>query len=111
MKDIGVPDCDVDVLLSEDLGDSKMRKAYELFQENLKAMGMRSDHGRRVVLTSNDLVAQGCMAWLWGRSEKCVPVPGFRTEKQVEDNARAMEFGPLTPAQMQEIDRILKAQD
>jgi len=64
LRDIGVPDCDVDVLLSEDLGDSKMRKAYELFQENLESMGMRSDHGKRVVLTSNDLLAQGVISAL-----------------------------------------------
>lgn len=66
----------------------------------------------REILSSNGrTLAQGCLAWLWGRSEKCVPVPGFRTEKQVEDNARAMEFGRLTPAQMQEIDRILNTQN
>jgi aryl-alcohol dehydrogenase-like predicted oxidoreductase len=37
-----------------------------------------------------------------------VPIPGFRTVAQVEENAKAMEFGPLTPDQMAEIDRILE---
>lgn len=74
-------------------------------------MMKRLDSIREILSSNGRTLAQGCMAWLWGRSEKCVPVPGFRTEKQVEDNARAMEFGPLTPAQMQEIDRILKTQD
>jgi aryl-alcohol dehydrogenase-like predicted oxidoreductase len=36
-----------------------------------------------------------------------VPIPGFWTVAQVEENAKAMEFGPLTPDQMAEIDRIL----
>lgn len=28
-------------------------------------------------------------------------------EKQIEENARAMEFGPFTPKQMKEIDMLL----
>jgi aryl-alcohol dehydrogenase-like predicted oxidoreductase len=62
----------------------------------------------REILTSGGRTpAQGALAWLWGRSEKTVPIPGFRTVAQVEENARAMEFGPLTAAQMREIDAIL----
>ena len=36
-----------------------------------------------------------------------IPIPGFKTVAQVEENARAMELGPLISAQMQEIDTIL----
>lgn len=62
----------------------------------------------REVLTSNGrTLAQGALAWIWARSEKTVPIPGFKTVKQVEENCKAMEFGPLTPAQMAEIDKIL----
>ena len=62
----------------------------------------------RTVLTSGGrTLAQGALAWLWGRSDNTVPIPGFRTVAQVEENAGAMAFGPLTPAQMTEIDRIL----
>jgi aryl-alcohol dehydrogenase-like predicted oxidoreductase len=62
----------------------------------------------REILTSNGrTLAQGALAWIWGRSPATVPLPGFRTVAQVQENARAMEFGPLTPAQMAEIDRIL----
>lgn len=62
----------------------------------------------RDVLTSDGrTLAQGALAWIWGRSKNTVPIPGFRTVAQVEENARAMEFGPLTPAQMADIDRLL----
>jgi len=62
----------------------------------------------REILTSNGrTVAQGALAWLWGRSPNTVPIPGFRTVAQVQENARAMQHGPLTSAQMAEIDRIL----
>lgn len=61
------------------------------------------------ILTSNGrTLAQGSLAWIWGRSGQTVPIPGFRNAKQAEENARAIEFGPLTADQMNEIDRILK---
>ncbi len=63
----------------------------------------------REILTSNGRsIAQGALAWLWRRSQKTLPIPGFRTVAQVEENAGAMQFGPLTTEQMQEIDRLLE---
>ncbi|MBL8063706.1 MAG: aldo/keto reductase [Anaerolineales bacterium] len=62
----------------------------------------------RNILTSNGrTVAQGALAWLWARSSKTIPIPGFRTVAQVEENCRAMEFGPLDESQLQEIEDIL----
>jgi aryl-alcohol dehydrogenase-like predicted oxidoreductase len=62
----------------------------------------------REILTSNGrTLVQGALAWIWARSEKTIPIPGFKTVTQVEENARAMEFGPLTPEQMKEIDTLL----
>lgn len=62
----------------------------------------------REILTSNGrTLTQGALAGIWGRSEMTVPIPGFRTVAQVEENARAMAFGPLTKDQMKEIDSIL----
>ena len=62
----------------------------------------------REILTSNGrTLPQGALAWLWGRSEQTVPIPGFRTVKQVEENCGALEFGPLEKDQMQEIKAIL----
>jgi aryl-alcohol dehydrogenase-like predicted oxidoreductase len=62
----------------------------------------------RGILTSNGRsLVQGALAWIWARSEKTIPIPGFKTVAQVEENARAMQFGPLTPDQMKEIDKLL----
>jgi aryl-alcohol dehydrogenase-like predicted oxidoreductase len=52
-------------------------------------------------------LAQGAIAWIWARSDKTLPIPGIRTVAQAVENARAMDYGPLTPDQMQEIDRLL----
>ena len=63
----------------------------------------------REILTSNGRsLAQGALAWLWARSETNIPIPGFRTVKQVEENAEAMQFGPLTQSQVEEIDALIR---
>jgi aryl-alcohol dehydrogenase-like predicted oxidoreductase len=63
----------------------------------------------RAILASNGRsVAQGALAWLWARSPKTLPIPGFRTVAQVKENAGAMQFDPLTMEQMREIDKLLE---
>lgn len=62
----------------------------------------------REILTSNGrTLVQGALAWIWARSEKTIPIPGFKTVAQVEENAKAMQFGALTTEQMKEIDSLL----
>ncbi|MFH1524860.1 MAG: aldo/keto reductase [Chloroflexota bacterium] len=63
---------------------------------------------REILTSQGRSVAQGALAWNWARSPKTLPIPGFRTTAQVKENAAAMKFGPLTPAQMEEINRILE---
>ena len=52
-------------------------------------------------------LAQGALGWVWARSGRTIPIPGFRSVRQVEENARAMAFGPLSSQPMREIDRLL----
>jgi aryl-alcohol dehydrogenase-like predicted oxidoreductase len=62
----------------------------------------------REILTSNGrTLVQGALAWIWARSETTIPIPGFKTVAQVEENAKAMELNPLTADQMKEIDTVL----
>lgn len=62
----------------------------------------------REVLTSDGRsLAQGALGWLWARSPVTIPIPGFKSVAQVEDNAKALDFGPLSDEQMAEIDRLL----
>ena len=62
----------------------------------------------REILTSNGrTLVQGALAWIWARSEKTIPIPGFKTVAQVEENANAMQLGPLTADQIKEIDSLL----
>jgi aryl-alcohol dehydrogenase-like predicted oxidoreductase len=68
----------------------------------------KRDAIRGILTSGGRTVAQGALAWLWARSSYNIPIPGFRTVQQVEENAGAMEFGPLRPEQMREIDELLE---
>ena len=62
----------------------------------------------RSILTSNGrTMAQGALAYIWALDERMVPIPGFKSVQQVTENARALEFGPFTEAQVKEIQEIV----
>ncbi|MFI1399216.1 aldo/keto reductase [Streptomyces sp. NPDC020681] len=67
----------------------------------------RVDAVRDVLTSDGRTLAQGALGWLWARSPQTVPIPGFRTVAQVEENAGALEHGPLRPEQLEEIDKLL----
>jgi aryl-alcohol dehydrogenase-like predicted oxidoreductase len=64
---------------------------------------------REVLTSGGRTLAQGALAWIWARSPRTVPIPGFRTVAQAEENAGALAKGPLSAAQAAEADRILEA--
>src|SRR5882757_3062685 len=62
----------------------------------------------REVLTSGGRTpAQGALAWIWARSPQTVPIPGCRTTVQVEENAGALAYGPLSADEFAEVERLL----
>jgi aryl-alcohol dehydrogenase-like predicted oxidoreductase len=63
----------------------------------------------REMLTSDGrTLVQGALAWIWARSQRTVPIPGFKSARQVEENAGAMAFGPLPRERMDEIESLLR---
>ena len=62
----------------------------------------------RAVLTADGrTLAQAALGWLWARSPVTVPIPGFKNIHQVEENVGALVHGPLTQAQMIEIESLI----
>ena len=53
-------------------------------------------------------LAQIALAWIWTRSERTIPIPGFRTVAQVKENIQAMEYGRLSMEQMKKMDEIFE---
>lgn len=95
----------------EQIGPEDVRQS-QLFWNyfNSERLPILLDHLEKVrdILTSDGrTLVQGALGWLWARSECAIPIPGFKTLKQVEENAAAMQYGPLSQRQMSQIDEIL----
>ena len=67
----------------------------------------RRDSVRDILTSDGRTVAQGALGYIWARSGRTIPLPGCRTVAQVVESAGALRLGPLTGAQVEEIDRIL----
>lgn len=103
--------------LAAGLLSGKYRSSDPQPDEEGREMGYGTQAGRildqldaiRDILTSNGRsLAQGALGWIWARSGKAIPIPGFRTMAQVQDNVGALDKGPLSETQMQEIEDILQ---
>jgi len=70
-----------------------------------------ADEVRDIFTSNGRTMAQGALAYIWGLDERMVPIPGFKSVKQVQDNAGAMELGPLTQSQVGEIRSIVGRYD
>jgi aryl-alcohol dehydrogenase-like predicted oxidoreductase len=68
----------------------------------------RLDSIKEILSSGGRTLAQGALAWVWGRSERMIPIPGIRTVAQVQENLGAIQFGPLDPDRMREIDSLLE---
>ncbi|MHA1983455.1 MAG: aldo/keto reductase [Candidatus Hodarchaeales archaeon] len=40
-------------------------------------------------------LAQAALGYIWALSESTIPIPGAKNIKQIEENSKALEFGPL----------------
>jgi aryl-alcohol dehydrogenase-like predicted oxidoreductase len=78
------------------------------FKEGLPAERLKQVEELREVLTSQGhTLAQAALAYIWALDERMVPIPGFKNVQQVEENATAMDLGPLNDSQLSQIDKIL----
>lgn len=78
-------------------------------KEYYQAPALSTLNSVKEILTSRGrTLSQGSLAWLWSRSEKNIPIPGIRTADQAIENGKAMEFGPLSKSDFNEIERLLK---
>jgi aryl-alcohol dehydrogenase-like predicted oxidoreductase len=62
----------------------------------------------RAILTSDGrTLVQAALGYLWARSERAIPIPGFKTVAQVKENVGALQYGPLATYQMTAIFEVV----
>ena len=62
---------------------------------------------REILTRDGRTLAQGALGWLWARSGLTIPIPGFRTVAQLEENAGALALGALPADDAEEAARII----
>jgi len=67
----------------------------------------RLEHLRAILTHDGRSLAQAALGWLWAISAFTLPIPGFKTVAQVEDNVGALDYGPLSERQVAEIEALL----
>jgi aryl-alcohol dehydrogenase-like predicted oxidoreductase len=78
------------------------------FQEGSRARQRKALEQLRAILTSDGrTLAQAALGYLWARSERTIPIPGFKTMAQVSENAGALQYGPLSPEQMNAVTEVV----
>ncbi len=78
--------------------DSKVSTRY---LHNLAAVA-------EMLQTGGRSLSQGALGWLMAKSARNIPLPGARTVEQIQDNAGAVDFGPLPHEVMTEIESLIQ---
>lgn len=84
-----------------------VRSRRPALQEDRNARLLKLEKMRGILTEGGRTLAQGALGWIWARSENTIPIPGFKTTQQVEENIAAMSFGALDPNQMERIQDVL----
>jgi aryl-alcohol dehydrogenase-like predicted oxidoreductase len=64
---------------------------------------------RELLRSDGRTLVQGALCWIWATSPRTLPIPGFRSVAQVEENVGALAKGPLPATTMAEIGAIIGA--
>jgi aryl-alcohol dehydrogenase-like predicted oxidoreductase len=89
------------------LSQDDVRREWNLREGKLAQNLGRLKTLRAVLTQDGRTLAQAALGWLWTRSERTIPIPGFKTVQQVEENAGALHFGPLSDEQMKQVNDLL----
>lgn len=66
---------------------------------------------RNLLTLDERSMCQAALGWLWACGDHIIPIPGFKTQKQIEQNVEAINKGSLSDEQVQRIDQILGVND
>ena len=83
------------------------RHSFNLQEEWAKEEFRQIEAVRQAFAGDARTLAQIALGWIWARSERTIPIPGFKSVAQVEENVKAAGFGPLSGEQMRLVDGLM----
>jgi aryl-alcohol dehydrogenase-like predicted oxidoreductase len=96
------------------VGDSDVRQENDnwqhyFFNGQANKTRLKQLESVRDLLTSDGrTLAQGALCWLLAKSPHTLPIPGAKNARQAEENAAALEIGPLDAATMAKIEKAIQ---
>jgi len=87
--------------------EDDIRHKWDLRSEKFTIDLANLEKIRAILMRENRTLAQGALGWIWKRHHRTIPIPGFKTVAQVEENAGALDRGPLSEEDMGEIEVAL----
>jgi len=83
-----------------------MLAGLDFSQERYKKINKLLQELKNIVEKEGRTLIQAQLGYLMTISETIVPIPGAKTIEQIEENARVLDLGPLSPDLVQKIDTI-----
>jgi aryl-alcohol dehydrogenase-like predicted oxidoreductase len=87
--------------------DLRHQRGWDLRHGPLATQRNMLEQLRGILTSDGRTLAQAALGALWARSDRVIPIPGFKTVAQVRENAGALEYGPLDQGQMQAIAELV----
>lgn len=61
------------------------------------------------LLIQHDLtMVQASLGYIWAKNKRVIPIPGAKTIEQISENAKTLEYGPISRKLMSDIDSLFK---
>lgn len=86
--------------------DMRRRFGWNLKDGKQAQILNKINHLQDTLTRGGRTLTQGALAWIWARHPRAIPIPGFKTVAQVEENLKALDFGPLSTEDCDYIERI-----
>lgn len=99
------------ILLGKYNEKSKVQKDHYLQRVDFSTEGYKKifdavNAVKELMASDGRTLAQTALGYILAKHKRIIPIPGFKTVQQVEDNAIAMELGPLSNKFVEQIESI-----
>ncbi|MFX0151381.1 MAG: aldo/keto reductase [Candidatus Hodarchaeota archaeon] len=64
------------------------------------------DQFKELLIEQDRTLVQGILGYIWAKNDRAIPIPGAKTVKQITENAKTLELGPISQKIMHEVDSI-----
>ncbi len=61
---------------------------------------------RELLVNDGRTLVQASLGYILAKHDRLIPIPGFKTVKQAEENSKAIELGPLSNKLVSQIDKL-----